>query len=77
MAIEWEKKAPYFVNQAITNDKGEFIPCIAVEGDTGYYKTDWTWGTNFKHASEVAVRMNAKMGIDEREAAKIVCATMR
>ena len=74
---EYEQRAPYFVNQAIANDKGEFIPCIAVEGETGYHKTNWTWGKDFDQARKIASDMNEKMGITKLEAAKIVTATMR
>lgn len=75
--VDWETRTAYFVNQAIVNNEGEFIPCIAVEGESGYNKTDWTWGKDFDHAREVAASMNEKMGLSKIEAAKIICSTMR
>ena len=74
---DWETRTAYFVNQAITNEKGEFIPCIAVEGERGYHKTDWAWGTDFELAQTCAIEMNEKIGINKLEAAKIVTGTMR
>ncbi|MCK5607621.1 hypothetical protein KAR91_37400 [Candidatus Pacearchaeota archaeon] len=72
-----ETRTPYFVNEAIANDNGEFIACIAKEGETGYHKTDWTWGKDFEQAQGIADDMNEKMGITRLEAAKIVTSTMR
>ena len=74
---EKEARMVTFVNQAITTDDGEFIACLAKEGETGYYKTDWIWGKDFAIAQEAADKRNEVIGISKREAAKIVLSTMR
>ena len=53
----------YFVMETVTDKDGNYIPCIAVEGETGYYKTDWTWGKDYKLARECADDMNERLGI--------------
>lgn len=67
----------YFVNEAITDENNELIVCIAIEGETGYYKTDWTWGKDFNLAQKLCDEKNIALGITPREAALIQLRTMR
>lgn len=71
-----EPKKVYFIMETERTSDGQFIPCIAVEGEKGYYKTDWAWGTDKNQAQAWADERNQKMGIDRREAAKIQLRTM-
>lgn len=66
-----------FVMETQMNDKGEYNALIAVEGEQGYYKTDWYWGKDYKLAQEIADERNFRMGLTKREAALIQCSTMR
>lgn len=43
---------------------GEYSPCIAVEGELGYYTTDWKWGISRKEADVMAEDYNRRLGID-------------
>ena len=67
----------YFILETETTPDGEYIPCIAVEGESGYYKTDWRWGRDIARAREIAEEFNAKMGITKRDATLIQLSTMR
>lgn len=67
----------YFILQTQLTEEGEYIPCIAVEGMSGYYKTDWAWGKDLAIAEELAEKKNTAMGISKQEALKIVLSSMR
>jgi len=71
------RKAVYFINELEKDKDGGFIPCIAVEGETGYYKTDWNWGTDLGLANQIADEKNTALGFTQREAALIQLGTMR
>ncbi len=70
------RKFVYFINESVTNRNGEYIPCIAIEGVSGYYRTDWYWGKDLKLAEECAEGKNEIRGISREEAIKIVFSTM-
>ena len=67
----------YFILESQTNEKGEFRALIAVENESGYYKTDWFWGTDLKIAEEIARDKNLTMGLTQEEVCKITLSTMR
>ncbi|MDD5547050.1 MAG: hypothetical protein PHO67_07870 [Candidatus Omnitrophica bacterium] len=67
----------FFVMETRMNCKGEYIALIAIEGERGFYTTDWYWGKDFALAEECAKERNARLGLTEKEAAKIVCSTMK
>lgn len=71
-----DKKFVYFIQETIRDEDGGFIPCVAIEGEDGYYPTDWNWGTNREEAEACANQKNERMGIDSEEAHKIVLGTM-
>lgn len=71
------KRSVYFLMQTETDDEGNYIPCIAVEGERGFYRTDWTWGKDWEFANEICDEMNEKLGISKQEAMKIQLGTMR
>lgn len=72
-----EPRRVMFVNEAITTEDGEFIPCIAVEGERGYNKTDWAWGKDYEQAEKWCEERNTEQGIGKIEATRIVLGTMR
>lgn len=72
-----ESRTAYFVMQTVVDKNGNYIPCIAKEGEKGYYKTDWQWGKDWKLAQECADDMNEKMGISKQDAMLIQLSTMR
>ena len=71
-----DSKRVYFLMESQRDENGELIVCIAIEGESGYYKTDWRWGKDIDWAEEVARKKNADMGISEEEANKIMLSTM-
>ena len=70
------QKVAYFVQRTQTDVNGEYIACIAKEGEKGYFLTDWTWGKDYAIAEQCANEKNAKMGLSEFDALKIICSTM-
>ena len=70
-----EPRMAYFINEAQKNEEG-YIPCIAKEGEKGYYITSWSWGRDKTQAEKIADRMNEKMGINKEEAMNIIMSTM-
>ena len=69
-------RSVYFVQQTVRNEQG-WIPCIAVEGEKGYYKTDWTWDCTFEEAEAICKEKNANLGYtDQREIFSIIISTM-
>lgn len=75
--MKTEKRMVFFILDTQTNEKGEYRALIAVEGEKGYYKTDWYWGTDLATAEACADARNDRMGISVVEALKIVASTMR
>jgi len=72
-----EKRMAMFIMETETNDQGEYRALIAVEGESGYYKTDWFWGASLELAEEVAKERNKRMGLTDEEVQKIILSTMR
>lgn len=78
------KRFAYTIIISSTDEEGNFIPCIAIEDESGYYpmkgrgahSTPWTWGKDYNKANEIADKMNEKMGISKREAFKIIASSM-
>lgn len=71
-----EQRMVYFIMETERTSDGQFIPCIAVENEKGYNRTDWAWGTNKEQAQSWADERNERMGIDRKEAARIQFMTM-
>lgn len=70
------KRYCFFVLQTQVNDAGEYNALIAVEGEKGFYKTDWFWGKDFNIAEEIADKRNATLELTKKEAIKIQLSTM-
>lgn len=71
------KKMVYFINELERDDNGGYIPCIAVEGECGYHKTDWNWGNDLELANKIAEEKNTNLGFTPKESFLIVLGTMR
>ena len=69
-------KTAYAILPTLKADNGEFIPIIVKEGETGYYKTDWTWGKDIDEAEKFARAKNRAMGISDATAQRLVIASM-
>lgn len=66
----------YFINELVRAEDGGFIPCIAEEGEKGFWRTDWNWGSDQNLAEQIAAQKNAAMGISEQDAIRIVFSSM-
>jgi len=72
-----EDQTCYFIMETETDEQGNYIPCIAKEGETGFYRTDWQWGKDLELARECADDMNEKMGVTKTQAMIIQLRSMR
>ncbi len=72
-----ERRAVYFIMETEVAEDGGYIPCIAVEGETGFYHTDWNWGPDLELARKFADEKNAQLGFTPKEAMLIQLGTMR
>ena len=72
-----DKRKAYFILESQTDEHGNHRALIAVEGESGYYKTDWFWGSDLETAEQIARSKNDAMGISHKEACLIVLSTMR
>jgi hypothetical protein len=70
------KRSVYFLQETARTDDGEYIPCIAVEGERGYYQTDWAWGADKEIAQQICDDKNLNLGFTRKEAALIQLSTM-
>lgn len=71
------KKVAYFINEMERDENGNYIPCIAKEGETGFWKTDWEWGSDLEVAKNLADEANENLGLDKKDAFAIVLQSMR
>ena len=67
----------YFILESQMDEKGNYRALIAVEGESGYYMTDWFWGDNLETAEQIARSKNEAMGVSPEDARLIVLSTMR
>jgi len=76
MDLGSNKRMVYFIQETVRTPDGGFIPCIAIEGESGYYPTDWDWGMDLSVAERCAKEKNERMDINDEEAQKIILGTM-
>jgi hypothetical protein len=69
-----EPRMVYFINET---DLPPFFPCIAVENESGYYRTDWNWGNDGSLARKLCKERNEKMGYSEKDVDAIIVSTIR
>lgn len=72
--IDSNNRRAYDVLHTLTNEKGEYIPIICIEGEKGYHKTDWAWGSDYEFAKGIAEDKNRALGLTKKDAA-IICAS--
>ena len=64
----------YDVLQTLTDWKGRYIPIICIEGEKGYYKTDWHWSNDFELAKKIVNDKNLALGLTKKDTA-VICAS--
>jgi hypothetical protein len=57
-------------------DDNEYVPCIFVEDEPGYYPTNWKWGSFKEEADAMAEDYNKRLGIDIHATYEIIASTM-
>lgn len=62
----------YFINEMEKDEEGNYITCIATEGESGYWKTDCKYYVDIELARNGVDELNERMGIDKKEAMEIV-----
>jgi hypothetical protein len=70
------KQMAYFVLET-ERKEGAYIMCVAVEGESGYYKMDWGWHCSFTKAKTETALMNKELGLKEEKVNEIIISTMR
>lgn len=70
-----QNRQVYFIQETVKRD-GEYICCVANEGETGYHKTDRALGSDKIKAEAFCSNLNQQVGIDQPTAYKIVLGTM-
>jgi hypothetical protein len=55
---------------------GHYYPGISVEGESGYFVTDWDWGTDRALAQQCADEKNARLGLTKQDAERIILSSM-
>ena len=63
--------------ESVTTETGEYIPCVAEDGVSGYYRTEWKWGKDFAAAQKHARQLNERMGISEQEETRLILQSMK
>ncbi len=74
-----EKKEARIVAHILETEQdgaGDYLVCMTREGETGYYRTDWSYGPNLKLAREACDDRNSRSGISKAEAEAIVFCSM-
>jgi len=61
------------------NEKDEFgyIPCVVIDGESGYRPLDWNWGNDRAIAEKLATEYNTKLGVTESEKQRMILESMR
>jgi len=70
------KRIAYFVRDSERTKEGAYIMCVAVEGESGFYKLDWAWHCSFTKAKTETALMNKKLGLNEEKVNEIIISTM-
>jgi hypothetical protein len=70
------KRLAYFVRDIERTKEGAYIMCVAVEGESGFYKLDWAWHCSFTRAKTETALMNKKLGLNEEKVNEIIISTM-
>lgn len=65
----------YVILETVKAEDGGYIPCVAVEGEKGYYRTDWNWGTDLALAQKICDQKNAALGFTPEQALLTVLST--
>ncbi len=49
-----------------------YIPCFVKKDETGFFRSDWNWGSDLKIANQCANDYNKKLRLTKQEAIKLV-----
>ena len=66
-----------FIQETERANDGGYLVCMAVEGERGFHRTDWNWGSDLVLAKKLCDERNEHQGISPKEAMDIILGTMR
>lgn len=75
MSVSPEQRCCYFISHSQKDSKG-YIPCIAIECEGGYYKTDWHWDCDYEDAWTLAQSKNMDLGLTDEDVEYIIMTSM-
>lgn len=61
----------------VKDKRGNYVPCIVKENETGYFLTDWQWGKDKELAQKLADEYNEKLGVSKKEVIELTLKSMR
>ena len=71
------RRLAYFMLQTEIDSNGNYVPCIAVEGENGYHRTNWQWGNDWDLLNKLCDAMNERLGLSKQEVILIQLQSMR
>ena len=76
MSDSTTQKRVYLVMETERDDNG-WIPCFAIDNESGYYRTNWRWDCTFEEAEQICKEKNEKLGYSEKDSIMVVVSSMR
>ncbi len=67
----------YFIDEAMTDERGHYRPAIVTENEPGYHRTDYDYGTDFYRAHEAVETCNRQLGLTTSDCDEIVLSSFR
>jgi len=58
-------------------DSAEYVPCIVIEGKSGYHTTNWFWGKDPVIANALAAEYNHNLGLTPDEVTYLIGQSIR
>jgi hypothetical protein len=70
-------KVAVIILETQKSDDGQYVPVIVHEGKSGYYLTDWKWGTDKRLAEQTAKRYNERLGNTGEDVIRLIGQSFR
>jgi hypothetical protein len=70
------RRMAYLILEDVRAKDGGYVPCLAREGEKGYYLTNWNYGLDKIIAEKCIDTLNRRMGLSEEDVTTIVLSSM-
>jgi hypothetical protein len=70
------RRMAYLILEGVRAKDGGYVPCMAREGEKGYYLTNWNYGLDKIIAEKCIDNLNRRMGLSEEDVTTIVLSSM-